>query len=75
MSRNGTNDRNIAPNQDAFLKLYHALSKHYGSNKKASDAIGVHDGHMSQILSGRQNIPVSLAKKILAAYKMAKDKA
>lgn len=74
MSRTGTRDTNCVPRDKvpAFAKLVDALAKKHGGIGKALRTIGVNPGQWHAITTGQQNLPVTLAKKILATYKACK---
>lgn len=74
MSRTGTRDTNTVPRDKlpAFVKLMDALADRHGSRIKALRAAGVNSGQWYAIAAGRQNLTVTLAKKILTTYKACK---
>ena len=56
-----------------FLILIDTMACWVGSREAACRLIGVNSGHICSVRDGSRNLSIKMARKILAAYKLAKD--
>lgn len=55
-----------------FLTLIDIMARWIGSREAACRLIGVNSGHIRSVRNGSRNLSIKMARKILAAYKLAK---
>jgi len=55
-----------------FLALIDIMAQWTGNRHAACRLIGINSGHVSSIRDGSLNLSIKMARKILAAYKLAK---